>query len=738
MKKYKNKTHKLSSKKLQKVIKKILLKYPNKQFNPKQIQKRVDSENNIDSILYALESLVTQGVIVPKDNYKFQASPHTFVETSDSISYEGYVDKTRSGAGFVLVDELEDDIYIPQKYMGSAMNGDRVKVALFDGGRRRRKKEGRIVKILERATKQFVARLRILREVAVAFPESDALPVEIAIKKEDLLDAKDGDMVIIEIVKWPNKPNRPPVGKVRSVLLAKNESDREMQSILINNGFSLTFPDEVMEQVMPITNQISQEEIAKRRDFRDTLTLTIDPHDAKDFDDALSYKKLDNGDLEIGIHIADVTHFMEADTPLDEEAYNRSTSVYLVDRVCPMLPEKLSNNLCSLRPRVDRLAFSAVFVFDKNFNIKKRWFGKTVIHSNKRFAYEDAQKVLDAGKGPFFTELNTLNKIAKHLRKRRFKEGSISFETDEVKFKLDPDGKPIDIYLKTRKDTHLLVEDFMLLANREVAEFINIKSKNKKEIPFVYRIHDLPDNDKLVDFARFAGSMGVKFDIQTPKSIVASFNKLSELAEKRPELKILVIMGVRTMAKAIYSTDNIGHYGLGFEYYTHFTSPIRRYADVLVHRLLAQNIKQVHRADKKHLELQCRHISNQERKAVDAERQSVRYKQVEYMQQFVGHRFEGLIRGIGERGFYVELITNFCDGMVSFESLGEPFYIERGRMQARGKFTGRKFKMGDHLKVLVAAVNLDKRQVEFQVEDSPKLNGTRSRSKHKKTKRRRK
>ncbi|HHB78688.1 MAG TPA: ribonuclease R [Saprospiraceae bacterium] len=720
MKKIKNKTKKLSSKKLQKVIKRIIWENPNKQMNPKQIQKKVASENNIDSILYALESLVKQGVIIPKDNYKFQANKTFLPEPTSSLTYEGYVDMTRSGAGFVLVDELEDDIYIPKKYMGSSMNGDRVKVALFNGGRKRRKKEGRIIKVLERATKQFVARLRVLNDVAVAFPESDALPVEIAIKKEDIREAKDGDMVIVEIVKWPNKPNRPPVGRVKSVLLANNESDKEMQSILINNGFSLSFPDAVMEQVMPMSDKIPEEEIAKRRDFRSITTLTIDPHDAKDFDDALSYEKLKNGDVEIGVHIADVTHFMAPDTPLDEEAYDRSTSVYLVDRVCPMLPEKLSNNLCSLRPNVDRLAFSAVFTFDEKMKIKKRWFGKTVIHSDKRFAYEDAQKVLDAGKGAYFTELNTLNKIAEHLRKQRFKEGSISFETDEVKFKLDENGKPIEIYLKTRKATHLLVEDFMLLANREVAEYIERKSKGGPKIPFVYRIHDLPDRDKLMDFARFAGSMGVKFDIQTPKSIVESFNKLSEQAESNPELKILVLMGVRTMAKAVYSSDNIGHYGLGFEHYTHFTSPIRRYADVLVHRLLARNLDRIYRADPKQLEQQCKHISNQERKAVDAERQSVRYKQVEYLQQFVGHSFEGLIRGIGERGFYVELIENFCDGMVSFESLGEPFFIERGRMQARGKHTGRKFKMGDHLKVIVVAVNLEKRQVEFQVEEQPK------------------
>ena len=715
----KNKTKKLSAKKLQKVIKRIIWENPNKQMNPKQIQKRVNSENNIDSILYALEVLVTEGLILPKDNYKFQANKTFHVAESSDISYEGYVDMTRSGAGFVLVDELEDDIYIPKKYMGSSMNGDRVKVVLFDGGRKRRKKEGRIVKVIERATKQFVARLRVLNEIAIAFPDNDALPVEIEINKEDIRDAKDGDMVIVEIVKWPNKPNRAPIGKVKTVLLAHNESDREMQSILINNGFSLTFPDEVMEQVKPISDQISEEEIAKRRDFRQITTLTIDPHDAKDFDDALSYEKLENGDIEIGVHIADVTHFMEQDTPLDVEAYERSTSVYLVDRVCPMLPEKLSNNLCSLRPNVDRLAFSAVFTFDEKGKIKKRWFGKTVIHSDKRFAYEDAQEVLDAGKGPYHKELSTLNKIAGQLRKQRFSKGSISFETDEVKFRLDEDAKPVEIYLKTRIDTHLLVEDFMLLANREVAEFVERKSKDTQRVPFVYRIHDLPDTDKIVDFARFAGSMGVKFDIQTPKSIVQSFNKLSASAEGKPELKILVIMGVRTMSKAVYSSENIGHYGLGFEHYTHFTSPIRRYADVLVHRLLAQNIDKTYRADKKQLEMQCKHISNQERKAVDAERQSVRYKQVEYLQQFVGHTFEGLIRGIGERGFYVELKENFCDGMVAFESLGEPFFIERGRMQARGKVTGRKFQMGDHLKVIVAGVNLDKRQVEFQIEGEP-------------------
>ncbi len=716
----KKKAKKLPVHRLQRKLLSILRKKPKKQFNPAQLKKYLNSDNNTDSITYALEQLVQAGTVVRRGDYKFQYNkiPDTEIENTPGRYYEGYLDKTRSGAGFVLVPGLDDDVYIPKKYIRGAMNGDLVKIKMLDSLRRR--KEGRIVEILERATTRVVARLRLMGDVAVAFPDQEGLPPEIHIPVEEINGARDGDMVVIAITQWPQKVRDVPAGKVVERLTARNESDRVMQSILINHGFSMRFPKEVMEQVRPLTARIPKAEIKRRRDFRQVTTFTIDPEDAKDFDDALSYRDLDNGYFEIGIHIADVTYYMEPDTPLDREAYERATSVYLVDRVCPMLPEKLSNNLCSLRPNVDRLAFSAVFTFDPDYKIKKRWFGRTVIHSDKRFTYEKAQKILDAGKGPYFYELDRLNKVAAHLRKKRFREGAISFETDEIKFKLDKEGRPLKIYLKSRLDTHMLIEDFMLLANRSVAEFIKKKSKGGQPIPFVYRIHDLPEMDKLIDFARFAASMGVKFDIQTPRAVVRSFNKLSRMAERRPELKILVIMGVRTMAKAVYSTDNIGHYGLGFSDYTHFTSPIRRYADVLVHRLLAKNLETVFRADKQQLEAQCRHISNQERKAVDAERESVRYKQVEFLQQFVGEVFEGIIRGIGDRGLFVELLDNFCDGMVPFDSLGDYFIVERGRMIARGARTGRRFKLGDKLWVQVVAADLDKRQVEFLIAAPPR------------------
>jgi ribonuclease R len=499
------------------------------------------------------------------------------------------------------------------------------------------------------------------------------------------------------------------------VLGAEGSSDIEMKAILINNGFQLTFPKAILEEAESLSGEMKDEEVARRRDFRGITTFTIDPVDAKDFDDALSYRRLENGNLEVGVHIADVTHFLEPGSALDKEGYKRSTSVYLVDRVLPMLPEKLSNELCSLRPNEDKYTFSAVFEFDENDQVVGRWFGKTLIHSDRRFSYEEAQEGLETGLGDFAEELKILNRVSKKLREKRFEQGSIDFDADEVRFRLDEHGVPIEVFIKERKEAHMLIEDFMLLANREVAAYIHQKGQ-AQEIPFVYRIHDTPDPSRVAELVAFAKEMGFDMRIRGPKDIAPAFNRLAEESKLEPGLRLLEPLAIRTMAKAAYSTDNIGHYGLGFAYYGHFTSPIRRYSDVLAHRILFDNLgEEAVRTNKTLLEERCKHISMQERKAMDAERESIKYKQVEYMGKRIGEVFEGRVSGIIDRGIFVELVETKCEGLVGFDSMPEPFDVEESRLRARGLRSKKIIKMGDLVKVLVTGANISRRQIEMEL-----------------------
>jgi ribonuclease R len=471
-----------------------------------------------------------------------------------------------------------------------------------------------------------------------------------------------------------------------------------------------------MKETQTFSAYPTPEEIAKRRDLRDIPTFTIDPIDAKDFDDALSIEYFDDGSCEIGVHIADVTHYVKPNTALDKEAYLRSTSVYLVDRVLPMLPERLSNELCSLRPNEDKYTFSAVFKFDKKDNLIGRWFGKTIIHSDRRFAYEEAQEVIENKEGDMTKEILDMARIARKMRKQRFKEGAIAFESEEVRFKLDEDGVPIDVYIKERKEANLLIEDYMLLANKEVAIYVN--KKEKPEIPYIYRIHDLPNPDKVAEFARFAFELGVHLKTDTPEQIAKSYNDLAKKAQTEEALKMLQPLAIRTMAKAEYATDNIGHYGLGFDFYTHFTSPIRRYSDVLAHRILYQVLENKnYRFNKETLDTQCRHISLMERKANDAERESIKYKQTEFMEKHVGSAFEGVISGIIDRGIFVELKESHCEGMVSFDTMYEAFEITDGRLKAVGLRTGKVYKMGDTVRVVITNADLQKRQIDMRMEE---------------------
>ncbi|MEM9259231.1 MAG: VacB/RNase II family 3'-5' exoribonuclease, partial [Bacteroidota bacterium] len=549
----------------------------------------------------------------------------------------------------------------------------------------------------------------------------------IAVHRAESLGAETREKVVVRIDDW--KPNRfgQLSGTITAVLGEEGSSEIEMQSILINNGFQITFPEAVIRESEALPAKISPQEINIRRDMREVTTFTIDPLTAKDFDDALSLQVLESGQLEVGIHIADVSHYVRPGSALDKEAAERTTSVYLVDRVCPMLPERISNELCSLRPHEDKLTFSAVFTLDpKTYQIRKRWFGRTVTHSDRRFTYEEAQEVLDTRKGDFKEELFLLDKIAKNYRKKRFKNGAIDFATTEVKFKLDDDGTPLEVYIKERIDTNMLIEEFMLLANREVATFMVKKAERLKDlIPFVFRVHDEPDVDKVEELARFAEALGYEMDVSTPQNIAKSYTKLLAKAAEDPMVKMLSPIAIRTMAKAIYTIENIGHYGLGFENYTHFTSPIRRYADVLVHRILDANLDKgsLYKANPMKLEEVCKHISNQERKATTAERESIKYKQTEFMLDNVGEEFDGVINGLADFGVFVELKENFVEGMISYDDMDEPYDISAGKLYITGRRSGKKLKMGDSLRVRIEDVDLERRRIDMALVEVLEVNG---------------
>ncbi|MFZ1750301.1 MAG: VacB/RNase II family 3'-5' exoribonuclease [Saprospiraceae bacterium] len=599
------KPRQLKEKDLQIQIEKLLTKNPKNRYNLHQISRKLNVANPPESIKKVLESLINEGKVVQlgEDRYKWEMYNQNTRsrgngKNEDQILYSGIVDMTRSGAAYIIHSESVEDIYVHSKNLKGALHKDEVTVSV-SVSKSRRRPEGRVVSIEKRALTRVIGHIRIFNNYAILTPDNSRIYPEVVVHHDDTMSCNDNDRVVVEIVTWGRGQNKGIWGKVIKVLEDISDVEMNMLSILFSNGFDPEFTPEVLSEAEQITGDITELEISKRRDFRDIVTCTIDPLTAKDFDDALSYRVLEDGNIEIGVHIADVTHFLQEGTELDNEAYKRSTSVYLVDRVCPMLPEKLSNDLCSLNPHEDKFTFSAVFVFDKSMNIVNEWFGKTIIHSDRRFTYEEAQERIESKKGEHADIINAMNDVAKHLRAQRYKEGSISFESDEVQFILDDEGLPQGMYVKARQEAHMLVEDFMLLANKRVATYISKKAK--PEIPFIFRIHDLPNPEKLSDFSLFASELGFKFLMDKPEQIAESFNRLAIATKENPLLKLLEPLAIRTMAKAVYSTENIGHYGLGFEYYTHFTSPIRRYSDVLVHRGLFKNLQQVSREDKEKL-----------------------------------------------------------------------------------------------------------------------------------------
>lgn len=704
---------KYSAKVLRSAILDLLKNSPKKRYNPRQIAQTLSISNTKDAILHALNLLVTEKEVLALEDYKFQFNKNNQPEKQEKGEV-GIIDMTRSGAAFVKVEGWPVDVYISMRNLNTAMHGDTVRIQTWTP-RGKRRPEGEVTDVITRAKESFLGVLHLNQSFGLVVTDT-FLPYDIKVALPDISGAKDGDKVVVKITGWTGQATPLPIGKITYVLGAAGSHDIEMQSILLNAGFDLGFSEPALNEANGIDTTITPEEIALRRDMREVLTFTIDPWNAKDFDDAISYRILPDGQTEVGVHIADVTHYLREGSSLDKEAYNRSTSVYLVDRVLPMLPEKLSNELCSLRPNEDKLTFSAVFNIDEKGKIVKRWFGRTVIHSDKRFTYEEAQEILDGSAEPLSAPLLHLNKIAYQLRKKRFVAGAIQFESDEVQFKLDDAGTPLEIFIKERKDAHKLIEDFMLLANQEVALFIQHKTDTTGyEIPFIYRVHDEPNEDKVFELARFAKEFGIKMNVSSPKEIARSYNELVEKSLHDPAIKFLAPIAIRTMAKAIYSPENIGHYGLAFSHYTHFTSPIRRYSDVIAHRLLAHNLDTISLCNKVYLKEQCRHISNMERKAMEAERESIKYKQVEFLENHVGEIFEGIITGMMDRGLFIELLTTHCEGFLSFNRFAEPYEMDPSRLFARGIYTGKTLKMGARLKVRLLDTNLQKRQVELGV-----------------------
>jgi ribonuclease R len=655
-----------------------------------------------------LTELVNQSVVESFEKGKYRLSrahqPH----------YTGVVDMLASGSMYIKVEELENDVYVDAHNGGHALNGDTVEIQITRH-KRDGHTEGEVLKVLERNPKSYVGVLDVTEHAVFMRPDTRKIPVDIYIRRDPSMQLEGGKKVVVRIIDWM-EGSKSPVGEIVDILGQAGDNDTEMNAIMAEFDLPYHFENEVEEAADAIPGYITDEERSKRRDFRGVTTFTIDPEDAKDFDDALSIRRLGDGLWEIGVHIADVTHYVQPGSVVDIEGESRATSVYLVDRTIPMLPERLSNDLCSLRPHEEKLCFSAVFTIDSELEIHSEWFGRTVIYSDRRFTYEEAQAVIETGEGDFATEILTLNELAQKMRAVRFAKGAVSFEREEFKFKLDEKGKPLSVYHKVMKESNQLIEEFMLLANRKVAEFVgrNRQTGKRSGKTFVYRIHDKPDEDKLLKFSDFVIRFGYYFRPDRIKDVSKQMNHLMAKIKGRSEENVISTLAIRTMAKAVYSTDNIGHYGLAFPYYTHFTSPIRRYPDMMVHRLLAHYLAGGKSADKAKYEKLCEHSSDMEVRAAEAERASVKYKMAEYMLDKIGQEFDGHISGITDWGIYVELDESLIEGMVSMRDVSDDFYrFDQNIYAAVGQATGRKFTLGDLVRIRVKGADLAHRQIDF-------------------------
>jgi ribonuclease R len=678
--------------------------------NYKQVSAKLNihDQESREVILEILKEETQKSVLKEISQGKFQLLElKTFVE--------GIVDMTNDGSAYIVTDdEDETDIYVAPRKLRNALNGDRVKVYVYAKSRGQRK-EGEVIEILHRAKMEFTGIVKVSERFAFFIPDDRKMQHDIFIPISDLNGARNGIKAVAEITDWPAGAKNP-IGRIKHVLGIQGENDTEMNAILAEYGFPLEFPKIVERESEEIPDVITPEEIARRRDFRKTLTFTIDPFDAKDFDDAISFKYLENGNYEVGVHIADVSHYIQPDSALDKEALERATSVYLVDRVIPMLPERLSNGLCSLRPNEDKLCFAAVFELNDEAHVVDEWFGKTVIHSDRRFAYEEVQEIIENKSEELSKEIHKLNELAYKLRERKFKNGAISFESTEVKFNLDEHGRPTGVYIKERKDAHKLIEDFMLLANRKVAEFVSKLGKGKNKYTFVYRVHDSPKPESLANFAQFASRFGYRINTKSDKEIAKSLNFLMEDVEGKKEQNVLTQLAIRSMAKAIYTTKSSSHYGLAFDHYTHFTSPIRRYPDVMVHRLLFHYLHHGQSANASFYEKLCEHCSQMEKKAADAERASVKYKQAEFLQDQIGNIYTGIISGVTEWGMYVEIIENKCEGMIRLREISDDFYtLDEKNYAIIGQRKKKVYQLGDEVRIKVKNVDLTKKQIDFSL-----------------------
>jgi len=637
-------------------------------------------------------------------------------KTEENKILEGAIRVTSKGVGYFPIQDESEDYEIQPDNLNAALNHDRVKIALL-GRTIFERKQAKVIDIVERHKTEFVGTLEKDGNLFFLVPDDKRMYRDILLSRDKILNAKEGDKLQAKITEWPDA-SKSPKGEVIRVIGRAGEHNAEMLGIVYESGFEVDFPPEVEKEAQIWKKKYQKEDKLKdRKDFRQTSTFTIDPADAKDFDDALSFKKLADGDYEIGIHIADVSHFVIEKTKLDREALKRGTSIYLVDRTIPMLPEVLSNDLCSLNPNEPRYAFSAVFVIDKEARVKEHWFGKTLIESDKRFTYEEAQEIIDKGTGIFVEELKTLNELAKKLRDERFRKGAIDFETEEVKFELNDLGKPIQVYRKERKDTHKLIEEFMLLANREVATHMHAANGKNSRAAFVYRIHDAPDREKIVNLATFVKALGFELKNKEGETTAEDISRMLRSVDGSSAEMLVKTAAVRAMSKAIYSTSNIGHFGLAFEYYTHFTSPIRRYPDLMVHRLLLRFLTkgQIEQDEIIKYQRLCSESSERELEAAQAERASIKYKQVEYMQEHISEEFDAIVSGVSEWGIYVEEVNTKAEGMVKLRDMKDDFYELNEKLYAIvGKNTSKKYSLGDKIRVKLIASDPERKTLDFQ------------------------